>query len=220
MHSHSESSNTTTATLVTPAVNPEKVDTVFRHLASRLSDSNSSAAELEAVGDATIEERRLALIKLRAYEDAIRDCERCLAIKPDFVKAIARKGHAYFWTKQYNKALKEYDEALKIDATFQEALEFKDRTLAKIQEMMHGEGDEEASRRAMSDPEIQSILGDSYMQMVLGEMQKDPKKINDYLRDPGISAKLNKLIMAGVLRVGNGPAGAEKQDAKRGPGRR
>ena len=92
-----------------------------------------------------------------------------------------------------------------LDPTFQEAVEGKHKTMMKIQENATGEGDEEAAQRAMQDPEIQQILGDSYMQLVLSEMQKDPKKINDYMRDPGISAKLNKLIMAGILRVGNGP---------------
>eukprot|EP00672_Neobodo_designis_P022687 CAMPEP_0174832662 /NCGR_PEP_ID=MMETSP1114-20130205/3788_1 /TAXON_ID=312471 /ORGANISM="Neobodo designis, Strain CCAP 1951/1" /LENGTH=568 /DNA_ID=CAMNT_0016066523 /DNA_START=41 /DNA_END=1747 /DNA_ORIENTATION=- len=149
--------------------------------------------------------RAAALLRLMAYEDVIRDCDKCLAIKPDFVKAITRKAHAYFWTKQYNKALAQYEEAIKVDATFQEAIEGKHKTMMKIQENATGEGDEEAAQRAMQDPEIQQILGDSYMQLVLSEMQKDPKKINDYMRDPGISAKLNKLIMAGILRVGNGP---------------
>jgi stress-induced-phosphoprotein 1 len=161
--------------------------------------------------------RAAALLKLTAYEDAIKDCDKCLAIKPDFAKAFVRKGHAYFWTKQYNKALSQYEEAIKLDPTFQEAIDGRNRTIAKIQENASGEGDEEAAQRAMQDPEIQAILQDSYMQLVLSEMQKDPKKINDYLRDPGISQKLNKLIMAGVLRVGNGPAQGE---GKRGGGRR
>jgi stress-induced-phosphoprotein 1 len=152
--------------------------------------------------------RAAALLKLCAYDDALRDCEKCLEIKPDFVKAISRKGHAYFWTKQYHKALTAYEDALKIDATNQEALDGRHRTVAKIQETAGGEADEEQSRRAMADPEIQGILSDSYMQLVLSEMQKDPKKINEYLKDANISAKLNKLIMAGILRVGNGPAPA------------
>jgi stress-induced-phosphoprotein 1 len=67
------------------------------------------------------------------------------------------------------------------------------------------EGGEEAARRAMSDPEIASIMQDSYMQLVLGEMQKDPSRIQDYLRDPSIAAKLNKLIAAGILRFGGAP---------------
>jgi len=146
--------------------------------------------------------RAAALLKLCAYEDVIRDCDKCLDIKPDFAKAFARKGHAYFWTKQYSKAVETYSDGLKADPASTECKEGYARAMAKIQEMATGEGDAEAAQRAMADPEIQGILQDSYMQMVLGEMQKDPKRINEYMKDPGISAKVNKLIMAGVLRVG------------------
>eukprot|EP00658_Telonema_sp_P-2_P030595 TRINITY_DN23078_c0_g1_i9.p1 TRINITY_DN23078_c0_g1~~TRINITY_DN23078_c0_g1_i9.p1 ORF type:complete len:166 (-),score=81.63 TRINITY_DN23078_c0_g1_i9:227-724(-) len=147
--------------------------------------------------------RAAAYLKLGAFSDAMTDCEKCLKIKPDFVKAHARKAHACFWTKQYNKALQSYEDGLKIDADNAECKEGKMRTMAKIQEMATGEGDEDAAQRAMSDPEIQSIMGDSYMQMVLGEMQKNPARINDYMQDPTIAAKINKLITAGIIRVGN-----------------
>lgn len=147
--------------------------------------------------------RAAAYLKLGAFSDAMNDCEKCLKIKPDFVKAHARKAHACFWTKQYNKALQSYDDGLKIDPDNAECKEGKMRTMAKIQEMATGEGDEDAAQRAMSDPEIQSIMGDSYMQMVLGEMQKNPARINDYMKDPTIAAKINKLITAGIIRVGN-----------------
>jgi stress-induced-phosphoprotein 1 len=152
--------------------------------------------------------RAAAYLKLGAYDDALKDAEKCLSICPTFVKAHARKGHAYFWTKQYNRALQAYEEGLRLEPTNQDCLDGLQRTKGKIGEVASGqdvEGGEEAARRAMSDPEIASIMQDSYMQLVLGEMQKDPSRIQDYLRDPGIAAKLNKLIAAGILRFG-GPA--------------
>lgn len=155
--------------------------------------------------------RAAAYIKLGAYNEALEDCEKCLSIKPDFVRAHARKGHAYFWTKQYHKALQAYDAGLKYDAANQECAEGRAKTRAKIGEMASGQSEdgEEAARRAMADPEIAAIMGDSYMQLVLSEMQKDPTRMQDYLRDPGISEKLNKLIAAGIIRFG----GQEPQQA-------
>jgi stress-induced-phosphoprotein 1 len=158
--------------------------------------------------------RAAAYLKLGAYNDALEDCEKCLAIKPDFIRAIARKGHAYFWTKQYNKALQTYDAGLKLDAANQECIDGKNKTRAKISEMASGQSGEDgddAARRAMADPEIAAIMGDSYMQMVLGEMQRDPSRIQDYLRDPGISEKINKLIAAGILRFGDGNGQQQQQ---------
>ena len=160
--------------------------------------------------------RAAALLKLGAYDDAIRDCDKCLELNPTFVKAFARKGAAYFFTKQYHKALQAYEDGRKLDPNHEECVEGRQRTLMKIQEQASsGEVDEAASRRAMSDPEIQAILNDSYMRLVLDEMNKDPKKIQDYMRDPGISEKLNKLIMAGVLRFGGAPAASSKGGDKR-----
>jgi ABC-type nitrate/sulfonate/bicarbonate transport system substrate-binding protein len=64
-----------------------------------------------------------------------------------------------------------------------------------------GEVDKERQARAMADPEIQAILGDAQMRSILGEMQTDPKKAQAAMQDPVISAKLQKLIAAGVLQV-------------------
>lgn len=150
--------------------------------------------------------RAAAYLKLGAYTEALADAEKCLELKPDFVKAHARKGNAYFWMKQYNKALQSFDAGLKLDAANSECLEGKRRTQMKIHEMATGAGgeqDDDVARRAMADPEIAAIMQDSYMQLVLGEMQRDPSRIQDYLRDPNIAEKLNKLISSGIIRFGD-----------------
>lgn len=149
--------------------------------------------------------RAAAYLKLGAYSDALKDAEKCLELKPDFVKGHARKGHSYFWTKQYNRALQAYEDGLKIDPTNADCRDGRMRTMMKIQEMatgQSGDGDETA-RRAMNDPEIASIMQDSYMQMVLQEMQNDPTRISDYMRDPTLNAKIQKLITAGIIRLGS-----------------
>eukprot|EP00796_Vickermania_ingenoplastis_P007870 gene7870-5497_t len=153
----------------------------------------------------TYSNRAAAYLKLGAYNDALKDAEKCIELKPDFVKGHARKGHAYFWTKQYNRALQAYDDGLKVDPNNADCRDGKMRTMMKIQEMASGQsGDgDEAAKRAMQDPEIAGIMQDSYMQLVLQEMQNDPTRIKEYMRDPNLSAKINKLISAGIIRFGN-----------------
>ncbi|CCW60250.1 unnamed protein product [Phytomonas sp. EM1] len=148
--------------------------------------------------------RATAYIKLGAFNDALKDAEKCIELKPDFVKGYSRKGNAYFWTKQYNRALQAYDEGLKVDPNNTECREGRMRTMMKIQEMATGQSSDgdEAARRAMNDPEIAGIMQDTYMQLVLQEMQNDPSRIQEYMRDPSISAKINKLISAGIIRFG------------------
>ena len=53
----------------------------------------------------------------------------------------------------------------------------------------------------MEDPEVQAILKDPAMQSIMEQMQTDPKKAQAAMNDPTISAKLQKLIAAGVLQV-------------------
>ncbi|EPY32473.1 stress-induced-phosphoprotein 1 [Angomonas deanei] len=148
--------------------------------------------------------RAAAYLKLGAYNDALKDAEKCVELKPDFVKGYARKGHAYFWTKQYNRALQAYDEGLKIDPNNADCKDGRYRTMMKIREMSSGQsGDgDEAARRAMDDPEIANIMRDSYMQLVLQEMQNDPTRIQEYMKDPNIAGKIEKLISAGIIRFG------------------
>ena len=45
--------------------------------------------------------------------------------------------------------------------------------------MMQHNDPEAVKRRAMSDPEVQQILGDPAMQMILQQMQKDPKALQE-----------------------------------------
>lgn len=152
----------------------------------------------------TYSNRAACYLKLGAFNEALRDAEKCIELKPDFVRAYARKGQAYFWTKQYNRALQAYDAGLKIDPTNADCKDGRTRTMMKIQEMssgMSGDGDE-AAQMAMQDPEIAAIMQDSYMQLVLREMQNDPSRVQDYMRDPNISAKIEKLIAAGIIRFG------------------
>ncbi|KAH9584300.1 hypothetical protein LSM04_008310 [Trypanosoma melophagium] len=148
--------------------------------------------------------RAAAYLKLGAYSEALADAEKCISLKPDFVKAHARKGHALFWTKQYNKALQAYDGGLKYDKDNAECKEGRMRTMMKIQEMASGQAEDgdEVARRAMSDPEVAAIMQDSYMQLVLGEMQRDPSRIQEYMRDPTLAAKINTLVSAGIIRFG------------------
>lgn len=141
------------------------------------------------------------LLKLGVCEEAIKDCDKCLAICPTFVRAYARKAQAYLLTKQLHRALTTYDEGLKHDPENQECKEGRMKVIVKIQEVSSSEGNEEVAQRAMQDPEIQAIMSDSYIQMVLKECGANPERLRDYMKDARIAASINKLIAAGILRV-------------------
>lgn len=90
------------------------------------------------------------------FPSALKDAERCLELDPTFVKAYLRKGNCHHLMKEYHKAMKSYDEGLKLDAGNAELTAAKNKTIMAIQSGMGGggEGDEERARHAMADPEI------------------------------------------------------------------
>eukprot|EP01061_Rhynchopus_euleeides_P019548 TRINITY_DN3212_c0_g2_i1.p1 TRINITY_DN3212_c0_g2~~TRINITY_DN3212_c0_g2_i1.p1 ORF type:complete len:543 (+),score=312.26 TRINITY_DN3212_c0_g2_i1:87-1715(+) len=145
--------------------------------------------------------RAAAYMKMGAYDDAEKDCNTCLKLEPTFVKAVTRLGHIYFFRKEYHKAMVQYQKGVDMDPTNEECRNGKDRTVMKIQEESGGAGDEQRAQRAMADPEIQQILGDSYMQQVLREIQENPRNLNHYMQSKDVMGKINKLIAAGIIRT-------------------
>lgn len=45
--------------------------------------------------------------------------------------------------------------------------------------LMQDDDPEAVKRRAMQDPEVQAILGDPAMQLILQQMQKDPRALQE-----------------------------------------
>lgn len=140
--------------------------------------------------------------KLMEWQLALKDAETCVTMEPTFVKGWSRKAGIHYFMKEYHKAMDSYNEILKLEPENEEAKSGLDRVVAMVNaQSSSGEVDQERQARAMADPEIQAILGDAQMRSILSEMQSDPKKAQAAMSDPSISAKLQKLIAAGVLQV-------------------
>lgn len=107
--------------------------------------------------------------------------------------------------KDYNKALEAYDAGLKIEENNQELLDAVNRTLEAINAQSRGQDDSARVENAMKDPEVQEILSDPIMRQILQDMQDDPKAAQDHLKNPQIMKKIQKLVSAGVLKIGGRP---------------
>merc|ERR1712100_915742 len=66
---------------------------------------------------------------LTAVNEALKDAEKCIELKPDWAKGYTRKGHVEFFTKQYDKALETYQEGLKHDPNNEDAIEVYGKSL-------------------------------------------------------------------------------------------
>jgi stress-induced-phosphoprotein 1 len=62
--------------------------------------------------------------------------------------------------------------------------------------------DEERVQHAMADPEIQRIMQDPSIRQVLQDLSQNPQSAMGALKDPYISDCINKLVAAGVVKMG------------------
>jgi len=140
--------------------------------------------------------------KLMEWQLALKDVETCVGMEPTFVKGWSRKAAIHYYLKEYHKAMDCYNEIIRLEPDNAEAKSGLEQVIQLVNaQSQSGEVDKERQARAMADPEIQQILGDAQMRSILSEMQTDPKKAQAAMNDPTISAKLQKLIAAGVLQV-------------------
>lgn len=107
--------------------------------------------------------RAAAYLKLMAWEYALKDCEKSIEIDPTFAKAYLRKGRIHHFTKEYKKAMDTYNKGLEYEPNSQQFLNAKRQTMQAISmSATSGEVDEEQTRRAMADPDVQNIMRDPH----------------------------------------------------------
>merc|ERR550537_1818421 len=106
--------------------------------------------------------------------------------------------------KEYNKALKAYDDGLKLDPKNEECLRGKEQVIQAVQASnASGQVDEEQVRHAMADPEIQQILHDPQINMFLKSMQENPMEAQKAMAaDRKLQEAVSKLVAAGIIRTG------------------
>ncbi|CAL1677226.1 unnamed protein product [Lasius platythorax] len=140
--------------------------------------------------------RAACYTKLAAFDLGLKDCEKVVELDPKFIKGWIRKGKILQAMQQQGKALTAYQKALELDPQNSEALEGY-RSCA----VSASSNPEEVRKRAMADPEVQSILRDPAMRLILEQMQLDPRALQDHLKNPDIAAKLQKLLESGLIAI-------------------
>eukprot|EP01016_Furgasonia_blochmanni_P014917 TRINITY_DN1797_c0_g1_i3.p1 TRINITY_DN1797_c0_g1~~TRINITY_DN1797_c0_g1_i3.p1 ORF type:complete len:608 (+),score=221.37 TRINITY_DN1797_c0_g1_i3:156-1979(+) len=146
--------------------------------------------------------RAQAYMKLMEFPTALRDIEHALKLDPNFAKAWAKKGTIHFHMNEYHKALESYEKGLKLEPDNAECKDGFEKTQMRI--MMGGGNEEERLKHAMADPEIQAIMRDPEVVNLLNDLKERPnaKEAREAMKRPDIAAKIQKLIAAGVLKMG------------------
>ena len=75
-------------------------------------------------------------------------------------------------------------------------------TQERFQAPTGNETPEETYKRAMQDPEVAAIMQDPVMQSILQQAQNDPAALQEHMKNPEISKKIQVLVSAGIIRTG------------------
>ena len=149
--------------------------------------------------------RAACLIKLLTFPSAVTDCDEAIKRDPAFIRAYLRKAQALFAMKEYNRCLDACAEATAHDTDGKNAREINQQSEKALQSMYsarEGETEEQAQARIQRDPDIMAILQDPVMQSILQQAKGDPAALQDHMRNPVISKNIQKLMAAGVIRMG------------------
>nr|POE62842.1 heat shock protein sti1 like [Quercus suber] len=152
--------------------------------------------------------RAACLIKLLTFPSAVTDCDEAIKRDPSFIRAYLRKAQALFAMKEYSKCLDVCEEATRHDKEGKNAREIDQQSQKALQAQYSARADEteeQAHERIQRDPEIMGILQDPVMQSILQQSKGDPAALQEHMRNADIRVKIQKLMAAGVIRMGRSP---------------
>ncbi|KAK5651523.1 hypothetical protein OQA88_11977 [Cercophora sp. LCS_1] len=152
--------------------------------------------------------RAAAFIKLLEFPSALDDCDAAIKKDPKFIRAYIRKAQAYFGMREYSKCVDACSEAQSVDnehhngANAKEIDQQQQKAFTAMYAARENETEEQTRERLMRDPEIMGIMQDPVMQAILQQAQSDPAALTEHMRNPNVRTKIQKLVAAGVIRVG------------------
>jgi len=152
--------------------------------------------------------RAAAFIKLFEFPSALDDCNMAIKKDPNFIRAYIRKAQAYFGMRKYSECVDACTEAQEVDqqhhngANAREIEQQQQKAFAAMYSARDEETEEQTRDRLAKDPEIMGIMQDPVMQSILQQAQSDPKALQEHMRNPQVRSKIQKLMAAGVIRVG------------------
>ena len=212
-------------------INPEEAETA-RELGNAKFKESDWPAAVEAYSEMIkrapddprgFSNRAACFIKLLEFPSAVQDCDEAIKRDPSFIRAYLRKAQAYFTMREYNKCINVCAEAMEHDKDGKNAREIQQQETKALQAQYsarEGETEEQTMERIQRDPEVSvlpilieelvywlvqqivSILQDPIMQSILQQAKDNPAALQEHLKNPGIRSKIQKLVHAGVIRMG------------------
>ncbi|KID84623.1 heat shock protein STI1 [Metarhizium guizhouense ARSEF 977] len=152
--------------------------------------------------------RAAAFVKLFEFPSAVDDCNMAIKKDPKFIRAYIRKAQAFFGMRKYSDCVDACTDATQVDQEFhnnanaREIEQQQQKALSAMYSARDNETEEQTRERLMKDPDIMSIMQDPVMQSILQQAQSNPMALQEHMKNPGVRSKIQKLMAAGVIRVG------------------
>jgi len=136
-------------------------------------------------------------MKVLSYNEAIKDCEKCIELDKEFMRAYLRKATCHLLLKQFPLALETYEKGLEINPSNMELVEGKKKCLdlvgSELKELDNQKLKEapEEIKNLILDPRIKQLL-DLFKTNVTAAHEM--MKIDKFLQD-----SFNKLVKNGLI---------------------
>jgi len=144
--------------------------------------------------------RATAYCKLMAWDPALQDTQRAIALKPDWVKPYLRKAKVEQAMQRHHRALATLKLAKKNIANPSET----DSAFLELQVAIgraNNTKDPQRQQRALQDPDIQAILKDPVVSNLLKRAETDPSEIQKaIMKSEHIRDSIEMLAAAGIIQ--------------------
>ncbi|KAL4362890.1 hypothetical protein GQ457_04G037960 [Hibiscus cannabinus] len=150
--------------------------------------------------------RSAAYASLHQYDAALSDAKRTVELKPDWSKGYSRLGAAHLGLHQYQDAISAYRKGIEIDpnnealksglADAQSASASASRSRAAPPPSPFGDAFQgpEMWAKLTADPTTRLYLQQPDFVKAMQEIQKNPNKLNEHLRDQRVMQALSVLL--------------------------
>ena len=157
--------------------------------------------------------RAAAYCHLNNYIEAVNDCESCIALDPNYVKAYSRLGLANFFLERYDDAIYAYEKACELEPNNQSHIDSLKKAKAKLQKLNknnniinssssgnnNSAGDLPAglSPSMLNNPAIKQAMNQLGGTSGLANMMKDPKMMamaQEMMKDPKMMQQAMSML--------------------------
>ena len=158
----------------------------------------SEALALDSSNHVLFSNRSAAYAKAGKYMEALKDAEKTVELKPDWIKGYSRRGAALSYLGRDIEAEKAYEEGLKYEPNNEQLKEGLREVQSKLSsrgsKLMNPFAGPDVLAKLQNNPKTKEMLNDPSYRQLVQELQNNPGAMATKLQDPRVLTTLSVLI--------------------------